>query len=167
LAQDVARKPLGTRSEPLSICSVVAELQSYRGKTITVRGNASITPHLFAIGGVGNCEKKFVTNGYEWTSALSLISSIHKRPEDAPMPFVTDSASVERLKALLRKRASSGERPVLGVTIVGQVRARHRYLPVRYGDGETRGNGYGYMAFFPGQLVIKTVLDVESDEIRP
>jgi hypothetical protein len=143
----------------MTVCDLLKDLRMYRGKVITVRGIVYESREIFALGG-RDCSTRFVTNGFAWPNAISLESSDYPSQEYDRAEFRTDDDALLRLQESIRLTPRGEGRPEVWATFVGQLRVRHEYISIRMGDGSIRGNGYGHLAWYPAQLVIKTVRDI-------
>jgi len=77
------------------------------------------------------------------------------------MSPVIDMAAVSHANAEARsERAKHDGRPIdILVTVVGKLVLRDRYIIGRTQEGKPIGMGYGHLSIYPGQIVIKTMLD--------
>lgn len=145
----------GGNGRPLNICEVLKRLNGYRGKVVTVTGRLYVSREIAILEGVG-CARKFVTDGHVWPPAINLVGSDSPpQQDDHPVSFETEVGTMRRLIDL-GKQAQGGKE--VWVTLVGQIRARKKYVPVhtRYG---AMWNGYGHLAVNPAELVIKALID--------
>ncbi len=143
-----------TTAKTITVCELFQQLDSYRGKIVSVRG-------VYRDGlGQEDCREKFVTGGHEWPTVLFLVDSDFTREGEAPVPFITDHKSWDALELIDQRESRQGGRVDIYVTIVGQLLARKRYVP---DNGDVVG-GYGDHSVFLAELVVKTVKDID---VRP
>lgn len=178
--------------EPISICELFKDLRSHAGKIVTVRGLLYSGFEIFALG--GRCESKFVTqytpnpllpdfrkvpSEFVWPNALDLAISSSVEEGEQTVDYETDRGSITRSTLLIKqereKLATNKQREVdAWVTVVGKLRLRAAYHLYYAPDGRPRGGGYGHLNTYPGQLVIKVMLDPsvrsrddDNGKIRP
>lgn len=157
------------RDKPLSVCDVLADLQSYNGKMVTIRGIEGGGEGAFLIG--ENCRKHLVTKGYVWPDLIWITypwSSL--RP--GSLHFQTDQHSVVVTDRAF-KRAGFRDGDTAIVTITGLLETYDRLedhvfsAPVA---AQTHALGLGPDNIAPAQLIIREVADPEirrSVTIRP
>lgn len=146
-------------AQPITVCELLKNLASYRGKMVAVRG-------IYYYGlREPKCADELTTGGHRWPAAINLIGS----PSPAPKPgaldftgeeaveFATDWTSWEKWGAVLLEQSRAGLRGEIWITVHGKVRARDRYVRP---DG-TVSPGYGHLGAFPAEIVVKRILDVQ------
>jgi hypothetical protein len=138
---------------PLTVCGLLKDLPSYRGKLVVVTG-------IYWDGLRQHCPEALVTGGHPWPSALSLVDSHFPAGGDEAAGFETDHKSWADLEALVLREARAGHREEIWVTVIGQIRAPTSFVR---GDGQVVG-GYGHLGVLPGQLVLKRLV---STSIKP
>ena len=157
--------------EPATVplCELFKDLRSYSGKIVSVSGQLYSSSEVSALG--AHCNDKFITKyspspllpepqfDYVWPTALDLATSTFAANEGKKLSFGTDDAAVSQVCAQIRReRAKYGNQAVeTWVTVVGMVRLKDDYVIGKGSDGKMRGNGYGHLSTYPGQLVIKTM----------
>jgi hypothetical protein len=140
----------------VSVCQVLADPSSYRGKVVQVRG-------VFTYRGLreDDCPKEFITGGHRWPPILNLASTEYTDAEELPFGFVTDLQSWEHLDEVAIEAGKRGRPVEIWATIIGQIRAQPDYvLP----DGRVRG-GYGHLGVLPAEIVVKRVTDVVVKQV--
>ncbi len=168
-----AQESSSKEPEAISVCELFQDLRSHAGKLISVRGLLFSGTEIFALG--GRCESKFITHNailpprpgfpateleFTWPTALDLAVSALAQPGETPVEFRTDD-TVDRVYTKIKtEKAKFGSRETdVWVTVVGKLRLKQHYDIGRTADGVLRGEGYGHLGAYPGQLVIKTMLD--------
>jgi hypothetical protein len=136
----------------VSVCDILANLESYRGKVVTVRG-----AYTYIGLRQDGCPAPFVTGDHRWPPILNLTDAVYKWPGDPPLVFKTDYESWDRLERTALRAGKQGRSVEIWATITGQVRAQPGYL---LPDKRVRG-GYGPGATLPAELVVKRVVDIE------
>jgi hypothetical protein len=155
----------GQIQEPVGLCEVLRNLESYNGKIVTVRA--------FVTGGsrhgyylVDNKKQipcpSMPNSKADWPPTIDLSWPGSAGLEPTPLPFDRDTAAQEKFYDSIRKleQQTDPER-VMQATFVGQIRTR-RSISIFHNkvDDVYAGNGYGQFGMHPGRLVIKTVLDI-------
>lgn len=158
----------------LPLCEVFKDLRSYSGKIVSLWGQLYSGSEVAAIG--GHCDNKFVTKysrspdfplplqpqlEYVWPTALNLVMSSSVERIGEKLDFRTAAADVDRVyDQIHRERAKFGKQDVeTWVTVVGKLQDKDHYDIGQSPDGKVRGDGYGHLSTYPGQLVIKTMRD--------
>jgi len=165
--------PQPSTPEPptVPLCELFKDLRSYAGKIVAVWGQLYSSSEVSALG--AHCNDKFITKyspspllpqpqfEYVWPTAVDLASSTFAANEGEKLSFRTDDAAVSQVYAQIRReRAKFGNQEVeTWVTVVGMVRLKNDYVIGKGSDGKMRGNGYGHLSTYPGQLVIKTMFE--------
>jgi hypothetical protein len=139
----------GSIDQPLSVCTVLGSPSLYRGKVLVVRG-------IYWLGLRDTCGE-IRLGGRAWASALDLVQSGYLPSGQAPVAFKTDLNSLDTLDRLTIAEGRAGRREEIWTTLLGELRAPERYTRP---DGSTVG-GYGHLAVFPAELIIKRVLKTE------
>jgi len=143
-----------------SVCDLMRNLKSQRNKMVRVRGELYHSREAVALG-TPECNTPFITRGRRWPTAVDLVFSVAERSdsEEPPAPFVTESSTIARMSAAVTDLERSGCKRKVTLVLTGFLRVRRTY--VKMGNG--RGNGYGFLASYPAQLVIRTVDDVKVE----
>lgn len=167
-------QPQSPESSMLTICDVFKDLRSYSGKVVSLWGQLYSGFEVSALG--GRCDNKFITKyslspnfplpqepqlEYVWPTAINLVMSSSVERGGEKLNFRTDAVAVDRVFAQIhRERAKFGNRDVeTWITVVGKLQVKDHYDIGQSPDGRVRGNGYGHLSTYPGQLVIKTMGD--------
>ena len=151
---------LGRGAErPLSVCEVMARLESHANRVVRVIGEFGSGPEQFSLYET-SCKTPFKTRGYSWPPAFNLVSPGNLGAPSA-LPFVPDVSSIQAFHEAVRKVGSLG---VVGCLIVtGMVQVRGDYYDGAQSSGN-RGRGFGHMGALPAQLILKSV---EVQKLRP
>ncbi|MBN9658996.1 MAG: hypothetical protein J0H49_12505 [Acidobacteria bacterium] len=135
-------------SKPLSVCEVLADLQSYRGKVISVRGQllrGEEGSYLTS----DKCARPLETNGYTWKNPI-------------PLSLLPGSADIA-VSAQSRERliqASANTDKAVWVTYAGRLETRTSFEMVHRGDGQVVPYGYGHLNACPAELIFTEIRDV-------
>ena len=170
LAQKPAPEP-----QTISICDLFKDLRSYAGKMISVRGMLSLSGEVFALG--GECADKFTTkysstptvpglssidSEFTWPTALDLVTTVLVEKGEKVTGFQTDDTLASIITRIRIEQARSGSQNIrVAATVLGELRLKDHYEVGRGGDGRLHGGGYGHLSAFPGQILIKSLKDVE------
>jgi hypothetical protein len=108
----------------VSVCQVLTDPSSYRGKVVRVRG-------VFTYRGLreDNCPKEFITGGHRWPPILHLATTEYPDPEEPPLGFATDHQSWNRLEEVAIEAGKRGRPVEIWATIIGRIRAQPDYGP--------------------------------------
>jgi len=138
----------------LTVCELMADLNAYSNRVVTVVGEYMSDPEHFSIG-AESCEQPFKTFGYEWPTALQL-RLVGGRDTPSKVPFEADTASIESFYHAVRELKALSVQGCIEVT--GMVQMKDDYSPTfTMRGGQKRGLGFGHMNSLPGQLIVKTV----------
>jgi hypothetical protein len=135
-----------------TVCELFENLSRYSGQVIEVTGVFQTNRHMSGLF-AEDCATSFVTDGYRWPLALVLAAT--------EVTFVSDNGgtkyTIDRTSSrTIREKidAARGRKDVqVRVTIIGLVRSRQHYTPVRFGDGTLRYDGFGHEGAFPAEVV--------------
>jgi hypothetical protein len=136
----------------LGVCDVMRNLESYSGKTITVRGEVYFGLEITAIGD-RQCSASFATSGRKWPNALWISGfpaanddSIDRRPQQLLFTVLS------RLTALYMRQRPITEPPhEVSAVFTGIMTALNK---------TSRGGGFGHLGAYPAELNVITVRDV-------
>jgi hypothetical protein len=145
----------------ISVCDLLSHVDGYRDKEVHVRGELREGPEEFALYG-DNCRGGLITNGHAWPVAVWITP-----PDGTPagrVDFSMDEKAVQALKTKLQSERAAGRRGKVLVTLVGKVEVRKKLFGGPNATGNWIGNGFGHLNAYPGQLVIRTVENVEIFE---
>jgi len=159
--------------KPLTVCEILSNLDTYRGKMITIRG-VMIGGHrhgwtLYDYDQGQNGCPDVLKRGLRWPSSISLSWPTDPNPEDGPIIFQPDLGMIERSLAKIQKIQGSDDVWIIA-TIHGELRARNDIVIFHGDDGSYYGSGYGPGGQDPAQLMIERVSDLQSvprEEWRP
>ncbi len=171
-------------SDAQSICGLFKDLRSNAGKIVTVRGFLYTSDEVFALGGRGRCESKFVTtysafptlpNGLEFNAEFVWPDAIHfamsKSVESGHfVDYETDNKSISyvmnyitqertRMQSLEKSQAGKSREIDVLVTVTGMLQMKDHYNAGPIGNGTIRGDGYGHLKVYPAQLLINKMFD--------
>lgn len=143
----------------ISVCDVLADLDSYRDRIAAVRG-------VFTYRGLrqDGCPTELITDNRHWPPVLDLaaVEGVWQR-DGQKFTFRTDHAGWDGLERTAIEAGKQGQSVEIWATIVGQVGAvERRVLP----DGRVIGGGYGHLGALPAELVVKEVKDVVVKPFR-
>jgi hypothetical protein len=141
----------------VTVCEILADLQSYRNKIVSVSGELVQTEEGTYLRGKA-CPKPLVTSGHVWPSLLNLerpTSPLVEQRDAVPSKVSVDPA----LESLSREDAENPSVHVW-VTVTGRLETRSRFEMVLRGDGKTVPYGYGHLNGCPAQLVYQAIKDV-------
>ena len=140
---------------PLSVCTIVASLNSFRDRVVKVLGEFEAGPEQFILLGE-SCKQPFVTEGYTWPSILQVrFAGGPETPRE--LPFRPDPQSIGAFQeAIARARRESGEVRAC-ILVTGMIQMRSDYTVRTLSNGRTTARGFGHMSAFPAQLIIKSV----------
>lgn len=146
-------RPERDQGRVISVCDVLADLDSYRDRIAAVRG-------VFTYRGLrqDGCPTELITGNRHWPPVLDLaaVEGVWQR-DGQKFTFRTDHAGWDGLERTAIEAGKQGQSVEIWVTIVGQVGAvERRVLP----DGRVIGGGYGHLGALPAELVVKEVKDV-------
>jgi hypothetical protein len=133
----------------MTICELLKNPSTYRGKLVTVTG-------IYWYGLREPCREPLVTGNRTWPTVIDFAHSDILGASGEAIAFATDSKSWDHLQLFVRQEARAGRREEIWVTVVGMFRAPESYVNK---DGQVFG-GYGHLGGYPAQLVLKTVLDI-------
>lgn len=142
-----SQRGIGVR--PITVCELLKNATSYRGKRVVIRG-------VYWYGLRGSCAEPFVTRMHQWPSAINLVDSEFRHPNTDSVSFRTDRKGWDDLDELTIKEGRAGRREEIWVTIAGLVRAPEEYVRK---DGSLAG-GYGHLGVFPAELVVEHVSEI-------
>lgn len=160
----------------VSVCDLFEDLQSHKGKTVSVRGMLYTGFEVSALG--SQCNSKFVTKYnwgpslpgipeqpparvYVWPTALHMVNSSLAQKEE-PVEFETDLESCHKVDLLIERdlaKLKPTDKPEIWITIVGKLLMKDHYVIAKATDGSARGIGYGHLNVYPAQLVVKTKMN--------
>jgi len=161
LTSPVLAQPETPELKPIPLCEIFKDLRSYAGRTIAVWGQLYSGREIFALG--AHCDKSFITKYslfprllgmpnadllYAWPTALDL--AVTSNSDSAAIDRIYDQ--IRRQRAMLRNRDLQ-----VWVTVVGKLLVKDHYDIGPAADGKLRGDGYGHLSTFPGQLVIQSM----------
>ena len=158
--------------EPTSVCGVLANLDRYRGKLVTVKGIlGGGDRHGWYIqdNGRGQPCSTIGQHGQKWPPAIAVIQfAIGADIEDGPVNFESDSAEIDGRLSEAKRLVLGHDGLMISVTAVGELRSRKGITITRSKDGWYVGDGYGQAGQYPALLVLKTVKDARVMKIgRP
>jgi hypothetical protein len=161
-----------------SLCDLFKDLRSHAGQMVAVRGMIYQSFEIYALG--DHCENKFVTTynwapvleglrpvpptgEFTWGTALDLKPSTWVEKNEQLVSFETDMEGLRKTNLTIdaniaKLKLGASERPEIWVTVVGQLRLKDHYEVANI-NNTLRGGGYGHLGTYPGQLVIKEMLD--------
>ena len=139
----------------LTVCQVLQNPPSYRGKIVRVTGT-------YSFGLRGCCERPLKVGAHEWPSALSVVGTDFPS-FGFPAPFKTDDRSWDQLNLVLAEQTRAHSKTEVVATILGMIRAPKSYM---------RSNGqivgcYGHLGVFPAELVVKRVVKISTKVHSP
>lgn len=154
-----AGRPSGDErpAQVISVCELLKNLASYRGKIVAVRGIEYYGLRA------RSCPEEFVTGNRRWPWAVDLVHSSHPSPGEERVQFATDDSSWDEWGEVLIREAKAGLRGEIWMTVLGKVRARQTYIRE---DGAVF-LGYGHLGVLPAQLVVKRIFDIEVKRDPP
>ncbi len=138
-------------SKVYSVCEVLADLASFNGKMISVRGAVLGGQGTFL---VGNCQSKLVVKGFTWPNLIWLTF-----PYKSSTPFNADLATYQHVMDAV-KRMHPGKNDQIVLTYLGVLESDDLAKRTSLNRmGQPTGIGFGAQNMAPAQLVIKTVMD--------
>jgi hypothetical protein len=151
--------------KPLSICELFANLQAYRNKIVTIRGELISTDEGVYLD--ERCPKPLVTSGFVWGNPiviwLTQTGSSDVENRTSPMP----ETDVSPIADDLLKKYATDSSVRIWITVAGRLETREKFVMVLRGDGKTVPYGYGHMNACPAQLVCYQMKDVVVERKRP
>jgi hypothetical protein len=150
---------------PIGVCELLTELQRYRDKIVTIRGELVTTDEGVYLD--EKCPKPLVTSGFVWTNPIGVwltqpgSNDVENRTSPAPETDVRPTAD-----DLLKKYVTDSSVRIW-VTVTGRLETREKFLMVLRGDGKTVPFGYGHMNACPAQLVCYQMKDVFVERRSP
>jgi hypothetical protein len=136
--------------EPLGVCRVLSELDTFRGKIVTHKG-VVIPSHLEGSALYDSPESPCHTFGTKWPAGLYLVWPNDSNPEDGPRNFRPNTLEIEKNYRKVAIQAQKEGKLVLAI-FVGELRARKgiQIFPPRK-EATYGGNGYGNLGQYPAQ----------------
>ena len=146
-----------------TVCAVLARLPELDGKIIRVRGIAGARSRASYLRS-SDCDLKLRTEELVWPNEINLTGAggALRKPE-----FEPDRPSLNRLYAVLRDqtpRASPYSTSVVEVPVVIEGQVACRMIIAINGNRQLVLGGLGPAGQFPAQLVIKSVVFIDSDK---
>jgi len=135
--------------QPLTVCEVLQDLSSYRGKNIEIRG---VWAGAYLI---DDCAQ-LKTGGHIWPNAILTVEPDDVRTQD-PVSWRMDANAY-------RRAVRTMNRSTVRATFVGRLDARARLFVVTEGVPEPVPGGFGHLGQFPARLVIGTIKDVMTSK---
>jgi hypothetical protein len=146
-------------AKPLSVCDLLTDPSKYNGHVVAVRGLVTGTDEGAWLKADVACKKPLTTYGFTWPQYLWLEIA------DTPLivgrvGFQTDAAALRKIDIETRRMSLDYEKDRIRLTYVGVFETRD-YKPSDIGIN--RAYGFGHMNAAPGQIVIRTVKDLEVE----
>jgi hypothetical protein len=152
----------GTTLKPLSVCTLLQELETYNGKTVVVRGVVRGTSEGTWLMGEG-C-KPLVTKGFVWPSAIALVAP--GNPDTLHEPdFEPDRDMIAKVMQKVRSMAPDPLKDRVILTYTGLFETREK-LDAYIGTdacGKPWGFGFGHLNEAPAQIQVRSVSDPSVD----
>jgi hypothetical protein len=159
----VLAQPVPSVPPVIPLCDAFKDLRAYEGKTVALRGQLYSSSEISALG--AHCDHHFVTK-YTLSGGFSVLPEPqldYVWPDALNLGWGNDTNAdaVNHIYEEVRsERAKHGSRALdTLVTVVGKLALKDRYIIGRTPDGKPTGMGYGHLSIYPGQIVIKTMLD--------
>jgi len=140
----------------ITVCELMGKLELGTKMMVRVRGSFEATSESIALID-STCSKPFVTDSYRWPSGIALKSADSIKEEK--VPYKTRDSFV---KAVQRSELAGKRMRRLMATVSGIVITREKYDVVRHKGRPIGGNGYGHLSYFPAQLIVHEVSDIEE-----
>ncbi len=147
--------PADKKDTPLTVCDVLAKLNTYRGQRISVRGELLSTADGRWL--VGRGCRPLVTDGYRWPQPVSIVLTL---PEGASK----ESVRVEDVDEGLRRLAGPDAKTF--VTVTGRLDAKEHYEMAPRGDGKSAPAGYGHLNASPAQILYEDLKDFQVEKTK-
>lgn len=139
-------QPPPSKLPVMSMCDLFADLPSYEGKRVAVRGEVAATGEGAWLVPTEKCSQRFVTQGYPWGFDLWLSGTAG---------------------AWLPNRDARARRQTVAGVFVGVVVLLPEYI-VQCHFGELKGYGFGHLDGSPAAFWVETVLrPVTGEPIAP
>lgn len=136
----------------ITICELLDHLQSYRGKLVAIRG-----VYYYNKLEANDCAQSFVTGSHRWPSVLELSDSQMAAELGERVGFTTDRVGWDNLDKTCIREGERGSRVEVWTTVVGEVKARERYVM----QNGSVAAGYGHLGALPAEIVVRSVMNVE------
>jgi hypothetical protein len=138
---------------PVTVCEVLANLDTYRGKTVAVVGRLGGTDEGVWLA-QDNCDHELQSNGFIWPNMLWITTNSHA-PSPAEGSRLIDKKVLE--EKVLQLAAGTKLRPIPAhdeyAVLYGRLDASEKLETFTYPNGTVRGFGYGHLDAAPAQLV--------------
>lgn len=149
----------------VTVCEVLANLQSYNGKYIAIVARLAETDH----GGwlsEDRCEHKLMTGRYVWSNVIWLEPYPSSPPQLTSKLDIQSKEVKEKLKQVVER---SGLRKTDQWVLIHGILDTHEKLETHtYPDGSQRGIGFGHLGGSPAQLFHseKDIKVISEDEVK-
>src|SRR3989442_1005661 len=151
---------LSAAEKPLTVCEILSNLDTYRGKMVTIRGViVGGHRHGWALYDYDQAQRpcpSVMKRGLKWPSSIYLTWPSDPNPEDGPITFEPDLATIEQSLVKIREIQKSDDVWIIA-TFHGELRARKDIVIFQSEDGSYYGSGYGPGGQDPAHLVIGSV----------
>jgi len=137
------------------------DLQSFRGKLIGVSGSLLMTEELIVLR-AGECEHRFVTEGFAWPRYISLVTPSHpaRRIDPKEMDIEVDDEAFKLLSEVNSLLHRLKLKRHMFVTVVGKLIVREKYIVHHTDRGAVSVDGFGHLGAAPAMLVVQSVQEV-------
>jgi hypothetical protein len=144
----------GQDRRTMDLCDILANLGSFNGKEVVVRGEQVYSEHGEWLVAAQPCPKKLITDRFVWNDVIHLVEDKTQRLDIRSL--------AERAMAIERAQSEKTKQKII-VTLVGTLKANVPPIVVHYPDGSMTGGGFGHLNRAPAELVYRRVSRVEIE----
>ena len=153
------------QSEPLTVCSVLADAPRYNGEMVRIRARVVSTGEGTWLVGSG-CDGAMTVSGYAWPSIIWLAYP-DSRVLKHPVAFDFDWKSQARTTEKYEKSRTHWAEESVEWTYSGMFETRSDWWNYVGPDGKlNKYSGFGHLGGAPAQLIIRSLDDVEEAAAR-